>query len=429
MKLNGENNKSRTEKNKRLLEDRKIEEWQYCLRENVPIQSLPNNLNNHIPPFAPKWAGGLDKTPDKSTELTWDQMESIEAGIQTGHLLPYEAAMLFGIQGEKIKKFLQELKYTIPPHPKWILNWAQPEPTPKYSTNNSGLSLYLASIPKYEGMTAEEETALIQESRSPDPTLANKAEEKLILANLRLVVAIARKSSYNNSIEDLIAEGNIGLRTAIQKYKPDMGARLSTYAAWWIKQSIRKALNDSKTIRIPLHQQHNLKKIQDTIYKLTEITGANPSDEEIAEETGIKTHIVHRLRNLTTPMLSLQHFPNDETNGKSYEETLKDTSPNGANPLEKLSDKHAQETLEKILVSRLNAQEQRVINLRFGMENESPKTLDETGEILNLTRERIRQIQDGALKKLKKSLIAHRNLKGTLAYLKPTSNLKAPNPT
>ena len=339
------------QKNKDLLERGLIEPWQFSVREHIPLSTLPKTYLQHQknpqppPPCAPKWAGGIGKSPHPN-QLTWSIMETIEKGIQSDLLHPYEASLQFEIPGEEIQKFLESLKLPIKPTPQWIPKWARTQPLQKPSLH--GVQHYLASIPEYEEMDAEEELRLIKISRSKNKKLAAAAEEKLLLTNLRLVVSIARKNAYNTPIEDLISEGNLGLRTAIQKYKPGMGARLSTYASWWVKQSIRKALNDSKTIRIPLHQQQNLKRIQETILKLTEITGHIPSDEEIAEETKIKAHTIHRLRNLTSPMLSLQYLPNGETEGKTYAETLKDTSTNGLNPLEKLSQKHAQETLEKM---------------------------------------------------------------------------------
>jgi RNA polymerase primary sigma factor len=265
-------------------------------------------------------------------------------------------------------------------------------------------------------MSGQEEQALITESRCGDPARETKAEEKLIIANLRLVASLARRHQHGLPLEDLISEGTLGLRVAIQKFNPAMGARLSTYAIWWIKHHLRKALNESKTIRVPIHQQHHVKRIQDTILRLTEATGSPPTDEEIAAETGLKTHVVQNLRDLSSPMLSLQNSPHHETDGRTFEETLKDQNASGLTPFEHLKSKHAKETLERILQSRLNAQEQNVIRLRFGLDEGGPKTLDETGEALGLTRERIRQIQNLALKKLKESLLAHQNMESTLAY-------------
>jgi RNA polymerase primary sigma factor len=403
--------------NEKLLADGAIEYWQFLLRENLPfdkktLESCPNCIQ--------EWKIKKRKTKKNllnEEKWTWEILEQIENGAVTQTLLPYEAALKFGIEGKKISHFLHQIGIEYPDPPPWVPAWAKPSKPPSIKTQeHTPIPKYLGPIPEYSPMSPLEEHTLIAETRCGDPTRETKAEEKLLIANLRLVTSLARRHQHGIPLEDLISEGTLGLRVAIKKFNPSMGARLSTYAIWWIKHHLRKALNESKTIRIPIHQQHQIKKIQDTILRLTELTGNPPSDEEVAEETGLKTHTVQNLRALNSPIISLQTQFNHDNDGRTFEETLKDNNPSGASPFEHLKSKHAKETLERILKNRLNLQEQEVIQLRFGLDGNPPKTLDETGDILKLTRERIRQIQNLALKKLKESLTAHQALKPTLAY-------------
>lgn len=405
-----------TEINQKLLSAGAIERWQFLLRENLP---LDEEALDTCPPCLLLWQGGNKSNPPllPQKDWAWELLEAIENGAATQTLLPFEAALKFGLEGKKVGHFLHQIGLSYPPAPAWIPKWAQPDAKPAPDPlERSSTPKYLGPIPEYAPMSGAEEQALISESRCGDPDRETKAEEKLIIANLRLVASLARRHQHGLPLEDLISEGTLGLRVAIQKFNPAMGARLSTYAIWWIKHHLRKALNESKTIRVPIHQQHHIKRIQDTILRLTEATGAAPTDEEIAEETGLKTHVVQTLRDLSAPMISLQNSPHHESDGRTFEETLKDHNTSGLSPFEHLKSKHAKETLERILQNRLNPQERSVIRLRFGLDEEGAKTLDETGETLGLTRERIRQIQNLALRKLKESLLAHQNMEPTLAY-------------
>ena len=417
-----------------LLRQKLIKKWQYLIREDLPLthaalKTAPSSLKpNKTPPHSPTKF-------KKFAELDKKTLEAIQDGIRTKCLLPHEAAIEFGIRGGDIAEFLnsQNILYSDSPQsaPLWAklppLNQLPPSPPLAPQKDLQPLNLtphYLGPFPKYEALSKEAEEQLILQARSSDPNISSKAEEKLIVANLRLVSSLARKTQYGVPLEDLISEGILGLRTAIQKFDPNMGSRLSTYAIWWIKFHLRKTHSESKIIRIPLHQQQRMRLIQAAITNLTEITGFPPSDEEVSEETGIKPHTINTLRNLTTPILSLQTPVGYLPESRTFEETLADTSPSGRSPLEALQTKHAQATLQKIFVTRLNAQEQEVLNLRFGLTTLAPKTLDETGKALTLTRERIRQIQNKALKKLKESLQAHQNMETTLAYLDKSKSKK-----
>lgn len=284
---------------------------------------------------------------------------------------------------------------------------------------------YLKVVSRYSVLCQKEELRLIKLSRGKDAKKARQAYETLILSNLRLVIAMAKKyTRFGCPIEDLVAEGNIGLQTAIDKYEPQRGAKLSTYAIWWIKQHLRKAISETvRTVRIPIGQQKTVRAIHAAAAKLYEITGAYPSDEEIASEIGEDTLKVQNLRNLTVPMLSLQ-TPIGDHSGKTprtYEDILSDQSGSGETPLEKLTRKNSSESLLKLIEIRLNKREQDVIRMRFGLltGEERPKTLEEVGSIMGLTRERIRQLQDQALKKLKRTLQAQDACEATLMTIKP----------
>lgn len=277
---------------------------------------------------------------------------------------------------------------------------------------------YLRSITDYPLLTPEEELELILTARSNRKEAA-AARERLILCNLKLVISLAKKyTRFGCPIEDLVSEGNIGLQIAIEKYKPEKGAKLSTYSVWWIKQHLRKAVSEhTRTIKIPIYQQKTVRMIHATAAKLQEITGHYPTDEEIADELELPTEKVRNLRNLTVPMVSLNAPVGNGQNERTYEDVLSDCSGAGESPLEQLA---KQSSILPILEARLNKREQEVIRLRFGLggdDSEKGKTLEEVGHLLKLTRERIRQIQEGALKKLRQTMQAHDTFRPTLLSL------------
>lgn len=281
----------------------------------------------------------------------------------------------------------------------------------------SGFAAYMQSLPSYDLLTNKEEKKLVKIAQGKSRE-SKKAIEKLILSNMRLVISMAKKyTKYGCPMEDLVSEGSIGLGVAIEKYKASKGARLSTYAVWWIKQYLRKATNDSaRTIRIPIYQQKTLRAINATISKLKETTGLDPSDDEIAGELGLTTKHVQTLRHATVPLVSLQHPVGPQENSRTYEEILCNESGSSDSPLEQLSKKTAAEGLLTLIKKRLSKKEQEVIVLRFGLDGQNleNRTLEEVGNMLKLTRERIRQIQEGALAKLKRSLEAEAANKPTL---------------
>jgi RNA polymerase primary sigma factor len=247
--------------------------------------------------------------------------------------------------------------------------------------SNEILAKYLRDIKKEPSLTLEEEKELIKRIKQGDES----AKEKLLKAHLKLVVLIARNfTGYDIPIQDLISEGNIGLMKAIEKFNPDKGVRFATYASWWIKQSIKRAiLNNSKMIRLPIHAidllKSFLKIIENNNESSKKIFNAN-NRKEAAEELGVDISKIEEL--ILTNQSALSY--NQNINGKenmTYEEVLTDMDT--TTPFDIYEKK---EILEKILswLSLLNEKERTVIILRFGLLNEQPMTLEEVGNILNL---------------------------------------------
>lgn len=295
----------------------------------------------------------------------------------------------------------------------------------KSLTHSDAFGAFLSRIPSGTPLTHEAELRLLKVYRE-DLEGTEKALETLMMRNQKLVISMAKRyARYGCPIEDLVSEANMGLHEAIRKFDETKGNRLGTYAVWWIKQYLRKALTENcRTIRIPICQQQTVRTIHATAARLTELTGAYPSDDEIADEAGLDPMKVQRLRNLTVPMISLQTPVGDRSGRemRTYEDIISDQTGSGESPLETLSRKNGGETLKVLIRRRLNKKEQNVVRLRFGLETGEPgKTLEEVGRILNLTRERIRQIQDQALKKLRRTLMAEKGQQPTLLSILPAS--------
>ena len=260
--------------------------------------------------------------------------------------------------------------------------------------NNLNLmSLYLSDIQKYRLLTKEEEQELFKRIREEND---DQARQLLILSNLRLVISTAKKLLGNGlPLIDLISEGNIGLIKAINKFDYDKGHRFSTYAVWWIKQSIKKAIiNTRRDIRIPSYKYEQLTKVNKVITEYTNRHGEAPSIEYIAKEVELKETKVVLLLNEFQDVISL-----NETIGDNI--YLEDVIGEEASVEEEMIKEdqliEMRELLEKILSDR----ERNILELRYGLYDNKIHTLKEIGEILNITRERVRQIEKKAIIKLK----------------------------
>ncbi|YCM43647.1 sigma-70 family RNA polymerase sigma factor [Verrucomicrobiaceae bacterium 227] len=267
------------------------------------------------------------------------------------------------------------------------------------SITDSSVRLYMREISKIELVTPAEEIELAALIRQGD----EEARNRLVSANLRLVVKIARDySKYGVPLVDLISEGNMGLMRAVEKFDPKRGGKLSTYASWWIKQSIKRALaNQGKTVRLPIHLVDKISRLRRITDSLTEELGREPSNEELSEVLGIPRKKLALLKQAANRPRSLD-APLGEDGQGSLGEMLGDES--AENPFEALQEKGMQGALEEVLAI-LNPRENEIINSRFGLNGKKPMTLDEIGRDFGVTRERIRQLQNMALAKMKKAMM------------------------
>ncbi len=261
---------------------------------------------------------------------------------------------------------------------------------------DTAIKLYLREVGMVKLLTPEEEIELAARIKKGD----KKAREHMIKANLRLVVKIAHDyDGLGLPLLDLINEGNIGLMKAVERFDPAKGGKLSTYAAWWIKQSIKRALaNQSKTIRLPVHLVDKISRMRRTSLKLQEIFGREPTDEELGEELGMSATRVAQLRTAAIRPASLD-APIGDDDSNSFAEVVEDER--AEDPYEKLEEKTVNLMLEDMM-TRLDPREATILQYRFGLDGGSEKTLEEVGAKFGVTRERIRQIQNIALTKLRR---------------------------
>ena len=263
---------------------------------------------------------------------------------------------------------------------------------------DTAIKLYLREIGQVKLLTPEEEITLAARIKKCD----KKARELMIKANLRLVVKIARDyEGIGLPLLDLISEGNIGLMKAVERFDPAKGGKLSTYGSWWIKQSIKRALaNQSKTIRLPVHLVDKISKMRRTSMRLQEELGREPSDEELGEELGITAARVSQMRMAAIRPTSLDAPIGDE-DSNNFAEIVQDE--NADSPYQQLEDKTVTKMLQE-MVKTLDHREATILRARFGLDGGPQKTLEEVGVKFGVTRERVRQIQNIALKKLRKMI-------------------------
>ncbi len=278
---------------------------------------------------------------------------------------------------------------------------AEPAPMARYLTampEYESIGLYLQEIGEVRLLTAEQEVALARGYHAGD----NDARCRLIEANLRLVVKIARRYAYRGmTLEDLVEEGNLGLMRAVEKFDPEKGFRFSTYATWWIKQAIDRALmNQSRLIRLPIHIWKDVTAIIRAERHLSRQTGREPSTAEIARFLDKSPSAVEHILGINECAASADAPLRDDTS-----RTLLDTIPDqdSADPYLQVQEQNLSEHIHTWLLT-LAERQRRIISARFGLDGEEPQTLDQISAHMGLTRERIRQIQIEALHHLRNLL-------------------------
>ena len=263
---------------------------------------------------------------------------------------------------------------------------------------DTAIRLYLREIGLVKLLTPQEEIVLAARIKKGD----KKAREHMIKANLRLVVKIARDyEGIGLPLLDLISEGNIGLMKAVERFDPKKGGKLSTYGSWWIKQSIKRALaNQSKTIRLPVHMVDKISRMRRIAMRLQEEFGREPTDEEIGEQLGITGSRVSQMRMAAVRPASLD-APIGDDDSNNFGEVVEDE--NADTPYEQLEEKTVTGMLQE-MVKTLDPREATILRHRFGLDGGNEKTLEEVGKKFGVTRERIRQIQNIALRKMRKMI-------------------------
>jgi len=263
---------------------------------------------------------------------------------------------------------------------------------------DNSIRLYMQEISRTDLLTPKQEVELADRIERGD----EEAREIMIRANLRLVVKIAQDySNYGVPLQDLISEGNIGLMKAVERFDPEKGGKLSTYAAWWIKQSIKRALaNQSKTIRLPVHMVDKISKVRKVAESVAETLGREPTDSELSEELGISRSKLALIKQSSQRPASLD-APVLEGEATEYGDLIGDE--NAVDPSSALTSKNMHHNLND-LFEVLDEREQKIIDARFGLAGQKPKTLEEVGSEFGVTRERIRQLQNLALNKMRNAL-------------------------
>jgi RNA polymerase primary sigma factor len=322
----------------------------------------------------------------------------LETGRQTGSLssndvtLALDELELDAAQIEDFYQALEELQIEIVD--------ARAEDRPEVEPavreiSTDSLQLFLKDVGKVDLLTAAQEVELAKRIERGD----HRAKQEMVEANLRLVVSIAKK--YRNQglpFLDLIQEGTIGLVRAAEKFDHRKGFKFSTYATWWIRQAVARALADkARTIRMPVHIVEKLNKIVRTERKLRGELGREPLACEIAFELELDPDEVETIRRSSQPPVSLEKPVGDEEESE-FGHFL--TDENEALPDEVAEEELRKAALRRVLAS-LSPRERRVLELRYGLDGEHPRTLDEVGRTFNVTRERIRQIENQSLKKLR----------------------------
>lgn len=265
----------------------------------------------------------------------------------------------------------------------------------------NGLSTYLAEISKIPLLSTSDEVRLARRARAGD----GEARHKLIVSNLRLVVSIAKKYLYYGlPLLDLIEEGNLGLMKAVSRYDPERGCKFSTYATWWIRQAVTRSLsNQGRTVRVPVYVTDNVARYKKTADDLYTKSGKRPEPEDVATEMGIRVAEARRLREFVddiAPLDRMESVDQDDSRGFS----------DGSEPprVDKAILQFEMDQEMDELMGQLTPREGNILRFRYGLMDGKAHTLEETGQKFNLTRERIRQIEKDAMKRLRHFVSRHK---------------------
>ncbi|MFH1783079.1 MAG: RNA polymerase sigma factor RpoD/SigA [Candidatus Omnitrophota bacterium] len=261
------------------------------------------------------------------------------------------------------------------------------------------IKLYLKAIKDIPLLTPDQEKSLSRRSRRGD----GKARKKMIQSNLRLVINIAKRySKLGVPMMDLIEEGNLGLIKAVKKFNPNKGYRFSTYAAWWIKQYITRAIaNQGKTIRIPVYMTEIINRWKRITEQLTQKYGRKPKSKEIAKKMRVSIKKVREISEVATKISSLDAPIGDDGSGQ-FMDLIEDSS--SSSPMDNIIDALRRERVDGLL-EHMNEREKKILDMRFGLSDGTTHTLGDTAKCFGITRERVRQIESAALEKLRVYII------------------------
>ncbi len=319
----------------------------------------------HTIPNIERDIGGLEKL--------YERLEAASINvIESGRVFEEER----GKEYEEKKKIEQDLK----------------------EAGSDSVQMYLREIGNYPLLKAEEEVELAKRIEKDD----DAARHKLTLSNLRLVVSIAKKyvgRSANLTLLDLIQEGNIGLFRAVEKFDYRRGYKFSTYATWWIRQAITRALADhARTIRIPVHMVETINKYQQVVRRLVQDLGREPLPEEVAAEMGVDVDKIRHIQKISQDTVSLEAPVGVDEEDSSLADFIPDED--SISPSVVAARKLLKDHLDAI-IGELSPREQKILDMRFGLEDGVTHTLEEVGKVFGVTRERIRQIEAKALEKIR----------------------------
>ncbi|NTW75726.1 MAG: RNA polymerase sigma factor RpoD [Candidatus Moranbacteria bacterium] len=341
--------------------------------------------------------------PDVETDL--DALERLYGSLEEAGVRVVTSDEMLKVETDQIAETFEIVKEKAPKKK----SQERPQPVDGEDDTSDLVQMYLREIGRVALLNAEDEVRLAKNIEKGD--IASK--QKLTEANLRLVVSIAKKyvgRSHNLSLLDLIQEGNMGLFRAVEKFDYRKGYKFSTYATWWIRQAITRALADqSRTIRIPVHMVETINKYLQVTRRLVQDLGREPLPEEIAAEMGMEVDKVRHIQKISQETVSLETSIGDSDDDSVLGDFIEDTET--VMPNQSAARKLLKEHIADIL-SELTPREQKILRIRFGLEDGVTHTLEEVGQEFGVTRERIRQIEAKALEKIRE----HDNVKKLRHY-------------